>query len=346
MLSRFLILSCLAVTLVWAGPAEPVRKPLTAAVLDLQARGVKVEEAQVLSDRFRVELFQLKNFRLLEREKVDEILKEQGFQKSGACEQSECAVEVGKLLGVNRMIIGTVSHIGTTWTVTARVVNVETGEILQTAVQDQKGEIDALLQPGMADLAERLMESTEESGAETASVAKPAGSTSKPSKTPKAGESVIPMPDFSRPFKQMGKSDGRTSSVFQLGLVPGLQLVEEGHTVNGIAVSLPWSRSANINGLQAGVVNQVGQRMDGIQAGVVNLGETVSFLQAGTVNQARSLSGFQVGTLNLSEDTKGLQVGLLNYSRNLRGVQVGFINIATKGGLLPIMPFVNLSATR
>jgi hypothetical protein len=346
MRSWFFLALCLAALPSWAAPADSARKPLTAAVLDLQARGVKVEEAQVLSDRFRVELFLLKAFRLLEREKVDEILKEQGFQKSGACEQSECAVEVGKLLGVNRMIIGTVSHIGTTWTVTARVVNVETGEILQTAVQDQKGEIDALLRPGMADLAARLLESAREEESVRPTTAASSTASAAKTKPTKAGESVIPMPDFSRPWKQMAKADGQNSTSVQIGLVPGAQLADEGFTINGIALSLPWSRNAHINGVQVGIVNQVSQRLDGVQAGVVNLGETVGFLQVGTVNQARSLNGFQVGTVNLSENTKGLQVGLFNYSRSLNGVQVGFLNVATKGGLFPIMPLVNLSSTR
>jgi len=344
--SFLLILSGLSLS--WAAPAETAPKPLTAAVLDMQARGVATADAQVLSDRFRVELFLQKRYRMLEREKMDEVLKEQGFQKSGACEQSECAVEVGKLLGVNRMIIGSVSHIGTTWTVTARTVDVETGEIVQTAVLDQKGEIDALLQPGMQDLAEKLQES--EGQSVEAPAAAPAAKEAKPSgtavaKAPKAGESVVPMPDFKRPWKQFGKS-GASSSPLQLGLVPGIQVVDEGSTINGVALSLPWSRSANVSGVQAGVVNQVGQQLDGVQAGVVNLGETVGFLQAGAVNQARTLTGFQGGMVNISEDTRGMQVGLFNYSRKLKGVQVGLINVATKGGIFPFFPLVNLSSTR
>jgi len=341
--SFLLILSGLSLS--WAAPAETVPKPLTAAVLDFQPRGVAVTDVQGLSDRFRVELFLQKRYRMLEREKMDEVLKEQGFQKSGACEQSECAVEVGKLLGVNRMIIGSVNRIGSTWTVTARAVDVETGEIVQTAVLDQKGEIDALLQPGMQELVEKLQESEGQVAVAETAVAKEAKPSGTVAKAPKAGESVVPMPDFKRPWKQFGKS-GASSSPLQLGLVPGIQLTDEGSTINGVALSLPWSRSANVSGVQAGVINQVGQQLDGVQAGVVNLGETVGFLQAGAVNQARTLTGFQGGMVNISEDTRGMQVGLFNYSRKLKGVQVGLINVATKGGIFPFFPLVNLSSTR
>lgn len=342
----FLLPILSGLSLAWAAPAETVPKPLTAAVLDFQPRGVAVNDVQGLSDRFRVELFLQKRYRMLEREKMDEVLKEQGFQKSGACEQSECAVEVGKLLGVNRMVIGSVNRIGSTWTVTARTIDVETGEIVQTAVLDQKGEIDALLQPGMQDLAEKLQESEGQlavAEAPVAKEAKPAGAAV--AKAPKSGESVVPMPDFKRPWKQFGKS-GASSSPLQLGLVPGIQVVDEANTINGVALSLPWSRNANVSGVQAGVINQVGLQLDGVQAGVVNLGETVGFLQAGAVNQARTLTGFQGGVVNISEDTRGMQVGLFNYSRKLKGVQVGLINVATKGGIFRFFPFVNLSSTR
>lgn len=340
----FLLPILAGLSLTWAVPAETVPKLRTAAVLDMQPHGIKKEDAQVLSDRFRVEMFLGKGYRMLEREKMDEILKEQGFQKSGACEQSECAVEVGKLLGVNRMVIGTISHIGTTWTVTARTIDVETGEIVQTAVLDRKGEIDELLQPGMQELVEKLQESEGQVVAE-APVAKEAKASGTVAKAPKVGESVVPMPDFKRPWKQFGKS-GASSSSLQLGLVPGIQLTDEGSTINGVALSLPWSRSANVSGVQAGVVNQVGQRLDGVQAGVVNLGETVGFLQVGAVNQARALAGFQGGMVNISEDTRGMQVGLFNYSNRLKGVQVGLLNVATKGGIFPFFPLVNLSSTR
>ena len=42
-------------------------------------------------------------FRVIERTEMDNILREQGFQKSGACDDENCLVEVGQLLGVNRM---------------------------------------------------------------------------------------------------------------------------------------------------------------------------------------------------------------------------------------------------
>ena len=300
-------------------------KPLTAAVLDFQGRGVGADEPKVLADRFRVELFRRHVYRLLERSEVDKILKEQGFQKSGACDQSECAVDVGKLLGVRRMIIGVVSRIGATWTVTVRVVDVETGEIVQSAVLDRHGNIDGLLQPGMADLARKLqggMDSLQDTASESAT----------------KSSSLFPKTDFARPFRNIGVG---SSAAFQVGLLPSAQLVPESRIIHGLALSLPWTRNAYVSGVQLGVINQVRIRMDGVQLGVANLGGDAGFLQAGLVNKAQGLSGFQIGLVNVSDHAQGLQVGLFNYARRLHGVQVGFINVAPQGAMFPVFPLVN-----
>ena len=76
----------------------PGEDKITIAVLELNPAGVSSVEAQIFSDRLRTDLFNTGNFIVLEREKVNEILSEQGFQTSG-CTTNECAVEIGKLIG-------------------------------------------------------------------------------------------------------------------------------------------------------------------------------------------------------------------------------------------------------
>lgn len=335
----FLVIGLWCASIHAAGTDSTQVRLSTAAVLDFQGRGVSWSDAKVLTDRFRVELFQRKAFRMLEREKMNEVLKEQGFQQSGACEQNECAVEVGKLLGVQRMITGMISHIGSTWTVTARIVDVQSGEILQTAVLDRTGDVDGLLQPGMADLAERLQEASGNREASPTTVAKAAA----PKTQTKGNVGLIPLPDFGAGFHDFGhqETDGSTSFL-QVGIIPGVQMVADTRGINGVALSLPWSQCKWVKGVQAGLVNQTTLSMAGVQAGVVNLGGgSVGFLQAGAVNQANSLAGFQVGVVNWAQETRGLQVGLVNYTRSLKGIQVGFVNVALKGAFSPFFPFVN-----
>jgi len=73
---------------------------------------------------------------------MESILKEQGFSQSGACDGSECAVQVGKILSIDRVIVGSLGLIGNSWSLTGRGGDVTTGEVLGSSRRQQKGEID------------------------------------------------------------------------------------------------------------------------------------------------------------------------------------------------------------
>jgi len=127
----------------------------TLAVLDLSGKGIDKMVASSLTDRLRAELFSLKKFNIIERDKMDEILKEQGLQISG-CTTNECYIEIGQLLNVEQMVVGSISQVGLTYSISARIISVETGEILIVATYDYKGKIDDLLTKGMKIIAFKL----------------------------------------------------------------------------------------------------------------------------------------------------------------------------------------------
>lgn len=125
------------------------------AVLDFLSNGLSENEARALTDRFRNEIFQFEIFDLMERGFMEEILDEQGFQLSG-CTSDECVIEAGKLIGVEQIVGGSISRVGKTYTIAARIISVETGKILNTATYDYTGEIDMLLKEGMQQVAAEL----------------------------------------------------------------------------------------------------------------------------------------------------------------------------------------------
>lgn len=84
---------------------------LNVAVNDLAPQSVDKGEAAIVSDRLRSEMISTGVFRVMERAQMESILKEQGFQKSGACDDASCIVEVGQLLGVERMIAGSLGRV-------------------------------------------------------------------------------------------------------------------------------------------------------------------------------------------------------------------------------------------
>ncbi len=114
------------------------------AVLDLQGQGITAIEANTLTGRLRSKLVNTNAFHVLEREQMDQVLSEQGFQQSG-CVSDECLVEIGQLIGVQEMVGGTIGKIGETYTLDLRIIDVTTGRIIKTVSDDYRGDADGLL---------------------------------------------------------------------------------------------------------------------------------------------------------------------------------------------------------
>jgi len=91
-------------------------------------------------------------FTVIERTKRDEILKEQGFQQSGACSESSCLVEAGQLLGVHKMVGGTIGKFGGANIIELRIIDIGTGKIDKTYSKEYQGDISNLMD-GMAEAA-------------------------------------------------------------------------------------------------------------------------------------------------------------------------------------------------
>jgi hypothetical protein len=121
---------------------------LHVAVIDLNGIGISNSDAMSLTNRLISELFLTQRFTILERDKITEILSEQGFQQSG-CTSSECLVEMGKLLNVEQILSGSVGKIGSYYTIDLRRIEVQTGQILRAANVDISGGIEEVLTKGI-----------------------------------------------------------------------------------------------------------------------------------------------------------------------------------------------------
>jgi len=95
------------------------------------------------------------SFMLLERSKMSEILDEQGFQMTG-CTSDECAVEAGKLLNVNQMCAGSVGKVGALYTVSVRLIDVQTGAVVKTVTEDCQCPVEQVLTTSMRNVAFKL----------------------------------------------------------------------------------------------------------------------------------------------------------------------------------------------
>lgn len=132
------------------------RKP-TLAVLDFSPKGILKTEASILTDEIRSSIIASEVFRVLERAEIDEILKEQGFQATGSCDDQECSIEIGKLLGVQHMLIGSAAKLNKTIIIHARIVDVQTGAIVFNTSEKFRGDLDKIAFKGLSKFSDRII---------------------------------------------------------------------------------------------------------------------------------------------------------------------------------------------
>ena len=133
-------------------------QPTTIAVFDLENNGLKDSEISILTERLQSELVKVGGYTVVERKKIEKVFEEQKFQMSGCVE--ECLIEIGMLLGAKEIVIGSAGRFGSTYTISARLVNAATGEVLKSANYDHSGDIAQLLIKGMKELAYELATNT------------------------------------------------------------------------------------------------------------------------------------------------------------------------------------------
>lgn len=110
-------------------------QPMGLAVLDLEANQADPALTAALGDLLRLQLYAMPGIRMIERVRMTDVLKEQNFQLSPQCGDSyTCLKEAGRILGVNRLVIGTVNRVGSLYSIHLRLVDVQTAELAGVAL--------------------------------------------------------------------------------------------------------------------------------------------------------------------------------------------------------------------
>jgi len=121
----------------------PAKK--TIAVLDLNTREVMSSvEANTLTDRLRMMLTQTGVFKVLEHGEMLQTMQQADIQKTD-CNTVKCAVDLGILLNVDLIVMGSFGKLGSLFTIDLAVIDVETSQILKAINQNQKGGIEGLI---------------------------------------------------------------------------------------------------------------------------------------------------------------------------------------------------------
>jgi TolB-like protein len=172
---------------------------LNIAVSDLAGQGIDQSSTAIISDRLRTSLFKEGGFNVLERNAMQDILKEQGFQQSG-CTSDACAVEIGQLLGVSYIIVGTVGKLGHLFTIDIRMIEVATAKIAYSESVDCDCPIEKVLTSSIVSIAKKITENVKSTSAKATA--------SEKATQEKSAPSAAPSQDTAKPAAGMKKAEG------------------------------------------------------------------------------------------------------------------------------------------
>ena len=106
------------------------------AVMDFRdGVGVNRSEVDGLSDMLINTMFKTGKFEIIERTQLNQVLKEQKLQGELTTQQ---LAKVGRILGVESILVGTVNYVRGEYNIDVRAVDVETAMIVTTAGASKK----------------------------------------------------------------------------------------------------------------------------------------------------------------------------------------------------------------
>ena len=122
----FLVLAIFSILTSQSRPSRYEAKP-TLALFSFSAEGMIDEDVALYTGFLRLELHQTKSFILVERIQINELLNEKNYDRMD-CNTSDCAVEIGKLVGIKKVITGSFNVVADTCLIAGQLINVETKE--------------------------------------------------------------------------------------------------------------------------------------------------------------------------------------------------------------------------
>ena len=156
---KYLLTFILAI-LVFPFNADSSGSDFNIAIIDLEGVGADYSQCSIASDKIRNVLLQNSSFKVMERNVMQEILREQGFQQTGTCNSTSCIIEAGQLLGVRYLLAGKLSRTEGLIALSLRVIDVRTGLILSSDGFETNNEYPQFLSTELPPFTKRFVETT------------------------------------------------------------------------------------------------------------------------------------------------------------------------------------------
>ncbi len=103
----------------------------TLAILPFNSSGISSAEARQISEKFRAEFTALHKYTVIDRNSMETLLADQGFDINDPCRNNYCAVTLGQLLSVDDVILGNVGKIDKTYAIDVKIIDISSGSVLK-----------------------------------------------------------------------------------------------------------------------------------------------------------------------------------------------------------------------
>jgi four helix bundle protein len=127
------------------------------SVYGLKAIGTSQDLAQSLQEHLESHLIRQGQHEVLSRADISLILGENTLQQSGACSDEACLMETGAVLGVQKIVTGTLSKVGATYNLVLKLLDIASGRLESSTSGRHAGTPEQLLDISVA-LLDQLIE--------------------------------------------------------------------------------------------------------------------------------------------------------------------------------------------
>lgn len=123
------------------------------AILSFTGAGIESDELVDAAERFGRALSRTGAFEVVPRGGIDAALRRKGYRATGVCENTDCMVEMGRLLEVDGIVAGDLSRQGRGWCFSLWYVDVATGKVVFRHVVDVEGGLGSVYEKGFREMA-------------------------------------------------------------------------------------------------------------------------------------------------------------------------------------------------
>ena len=116
----------------------------TLAVFNFESKAVSDENVTLMLDSLIYELYKTNAFIMVEEHQINEIILEQKYDNLD-CRDQGCGIEIGIILGIKNIIVGSFEQIADSTTMKASMINVKNRETKKSVDKAYQGKLEDFL---------------------------------------------------------------------------------------------------------------------------------------------------------------------------------------------------------